>query len=122
MTDGPIQGDATGDRAHARRAGAGLRGRATPETAVLHAPHACREVQPVPSLASRRGRVAVVGAGPGGCARVAPTAGRGHDAPLGQTVADNRWATLRRGVASLTETVGRASFERYGRRTGEGAR
>ncbi|MFF9804131.1 DUF6380 family protein [Streptomyces coeruleorubidus] len=74
------------------------------------------------SLARRRRRVAVVVAGPGGSARVACAAGRGHDAPLGRTVGDKRRATLRRGTASLTETVGRASFEQGGRRAGEGAR
>ncbi|WDV57028.1 hypothetical protein PV963_38815 [Streptomyces coeruleorubidus] len=53
---------------------------------------------------------------------MAPAGGRGCDAPLGQTVGDKRRATLRRGTASLTETVGRAPFEQYGRRAGEGAR
>ncbi|MFJ4974369.1 DUF6380 family protein [Streptomyces coeruleorubidus] len=47
---------------------------------------------------------------------------RGHGAPLRQTVGDKRRATLRRGTASLTETVGRAPFELDGRRAGEGAR
>ncbi|MFI7014679.1 DUF6380 family protein [Streptomyces sp. NPDC050164] len=66
--------------------------------------------------------MAVVGAGSGGSACVASAGERGHDAPLGQTVGDKRRATLRRGTASLTETVGRAPFEQYGRRAGEGAR
>ncbi|MGA5900888.1 DUF6380 family protein [Streptomyces venetus] len=35
---------------------------------------------------------------------------------------DKRRATLRRAVASLTEMVGRASFEPHARRAGEGAR
>ncbi|WP_373304876.1 DUF6380 family protein [Streptomyces coeruleorubidus] len=47
---------------------------------------------------------------------------RGHGAPLGRTVGDKWWATLRRGTASLTETVGRAPVEQHGRRAGEGAR
>ncbi|MFH8496210.1 DUF6380 family protein [Streptomyces coeruleorubidus] len=47
---------------------------------------------------------------------------RGHDAPLRRTVGDKRRATLRRGTASLTETVGRAPFEQDGRCAGEGAR
>ncbi|MET9758997.1 DUF6380 family protein [Streptomyces sp. NPDC006372] len=33
-----------------------------------------------------------------------------------------RWATLRHGVASLSETAGRAPFEQYARGAGEGAR
>ncbi|MFH8656113.1 DUF6380 family protein [Streptomyces afghaniensis] len=45
-----------------------------------------------------------------------------HDHPPGHTVGDKRRATLRRGAASLTETVGRAPFEQCGRRAGEGAR
>ncbi|WP_372487581.1 DUF6380 family protein [Streptomyces lomondensis] len=52
---------------------------------------------------------------------MASAAGRGHDAPSGHAVGDKRRATLRRGLASLTETVGRAAFEEYGRRAGEGA-
>ncbi|MFD6169368.1 DUF6380 family protein [Streptomyces coeruleorubidus] len=53
---------------------------------------------------------------------MACAAERGHDAPLRQTVGDKRRATLRRGTASLTETVGRAPVEQDGRRAGEGAR
>jgi hypothetical protein len=164
VTNEPVQVDATAARAHAPRAGAVLRSRSVPEPVVPHAPQACRETEPVLSLARRRGRVAV--AGPGGSARVAPGAERrydasrahhetepvlslarrrrrgavvsagpdgsargssaaterGHDAPLRQTVGDKRRATLRRGTASLTETVGRAPFELDGRRAGEGAR
>ncbi|MFF5955425.1 DUF6380 family protein [Streptomyces luteogriseus] len=55
----------------------------------------------------------------GGAAR---EAGRGCDAPLGRAVGDNRRATLRRGAASLTETAGRAPFERHAPAMGEGAR
>ncbi|MFI6851210.1 DUF6380 family protein [Streptomyces sp. NPDC050416] len=77
------------------------------------------ESEPVLSLVRRRRRV---GVGSGGLAGVTPAAERGHGASSGHTVGDKRRATLRRGVASLTETVGRASFERYGRRAGEGAR
>ncbi|MFH9002510.1 DUF6380 family protein [Streptomyces afghaniensis] len=68
-----------------------------------------------------RGR-SLVGAGPGGLAGVNPAGRRGCDAPSGPAVGDNWWATLRRGAASLTETVGRAQFEQCGRRAGEGAR
>ncbi|MEU0385333.1 DUF6380 family protein [Streptomyces chartreusis] len=69
----------------------------------------------------RRGRCVVVGLGPGGRARVA-AAGCGHDVPHRNAVGDKRRATLRRAVASLTETAGRAPFEQDGRRAGEGAR
>ncbi|GGU28252.1 hypothetical protein GCM10010244_63290 [Streptomyces coeruleorubidus] len=100
MTNEPVQRDATEHGAHARRAGAVLCSR----------------------TARRMGRVAVVGAGSGGPARVASADERGHGAPLGRTVGDKWWATLRRGTASLTETVGRAPVEQYGRRAGEGAR
>jgi hypothetical protein len=55
----------------------------------------------------------------GGVTRVA---GRGCDAPVGRAVGDNRRATLRRGAASLTETVGRAPFEQHAPAMGEGAR
>ncbi|MET9684783.1 DUF6380 family protein [Streptomyces coeruleorubidus] len=63
MTNEPVQGHAVADGAHARGAGAGL----------------C-ETGPVLSSVRRRGSVAVVGAGPGGSARVAPAAERGHGA------------------------------------------
>ncbi|WP_229864068.1 DUF6380 family protein [Streptomyces djakartensis] len=43
------------------------------------------------------------------------------DIPLPGTAADKRRATLRRGAASLTETAGRAPFEKHGHRAGEGA-
>ncbi|WP_451694266.1 DUF6380 family protein [Streptomyces swartbergensis] len=85
-------------------------------------PQACYETEPVLSPVRRRGSAPVTGAGPGGPARVASSAGHRHDAPTGHTVGDKRRATLRRGTASLTETVGRAPFERYGHRAGEGAR
>ncbi|MDG9708695.1 DUF6380 family protein [Streptomyces sp. DH10] len=85
-------------------------------------PQARHEIGPAFSLACRRRRVAVVGTGSGGPTRVTPAAEREHDAPLAQTVGDKRWATLRRGTASPTETVGRAPFELDGRRAGEGAR
>ncbi|MDQ1014740.1 DUF6380 family protein [Streptomyces afghaniensis] len=69
----------------------------------------------------RLGR-SLVDAGSGGLAGLAPAARRGRGALPGPAVGDKRRATLRRGVASLTETVGRASFEQRGRRAGEGAR
>ncbi|MFC9126362.1 DUF6380 family protein [Streptomyces sp. NPDC057099] len=47
---------------------------------------------------------------------------RGCDVPLRHTVGDKRWATLRCGVASQTETAGPAAFSAHGRRAGEGAR
>ncbi|MGK5691710.1 DUF6380 family protein [Streptomyces sp. URMC 128] len=71
------------------------------------------------SRARRRGSA---GVGSGGLACVPPAVEPGHGAPSGHTVADKRRATLRREAASLTETVGRASFEQYGRRAGKGAR
>ncbi|WP_373465045.1 DUF6380 family protein [Streptomyces luteogriseus] len=49
-------------------------------------------------------------------------AGRGHDAPRGHAVGDKWRATLRRGVASLTETAGRAPFEQHAPAVGEGVR
>ncbi|MFF7790502.1 DUF6380 family protein [Streptomyces sp. NPDC007991] len=62
-------------------------------------------------------------AGPGGRTRVTPAAERGHGTPPGHTAGDKWRATLRCGPASLTETVGRRSFEQDGRRrAGEGAR
>ncbi|MGW6829714.1 DUF6380 family protein [Streptomyces massasporeus] len=42
--------------------------------------------------------------------------------PVGRAVGDNRRATLRCGAASLTETAGRAPFERHASARGEGAR
>ncbi|MFG3515085.1 DUF6380 family protein [Streptomyces bobili] len=48
---------------------------------------------------------------------------RGDDArEQGDAAGEKRHATLRRGAASLTATVGRAEFDRHGGRTGEGAR
>ncbi|MEU3378686.1 DUF6380 family protein [Streptomyces caelestis] len=85
-------------------------------------PWARHEAEPVLSVVRRRGRVAVVGAGSGDSARVARVVGRGRDSSLGHAVGDKRWATLRRGTASLTEMAGRAPFEQCGRRAGEGAR
>nr|WP_307180055.1 DUF6380 family protein [Streptomyces africanus] len=68
-----------------------------------------------------RGR-SLVGSGSGGLAGVTPAARRGSDAPSSPAVGDKWWATLRRGAASLTETVGCPSFGPCGRRAGEGAR
>jgi hypothetical protein len=85
-------------------------------------PQARHETGQVLSPAGRGRRVAVAGTGSGGPTPVTPSAEGGHDAPLAQTVGDKRRATLRCGTASLTETAGRAPFERYGRRAGEGAR
>jgi hypothetical protein len=149
VTKEPVQRRAVADGPHARRAGAVRCSRTAPEPAVPHAPQPCpetepgsggsgrvapsaepghdalrarREAEPTHSAARRRRFVAVVGAGPGGFARVASAAECGHNAPLGKAVGDKWWATLRRGAASLTETVGRVPFEQYGRRAGEGAR
>lgn len=85
------------------------------------APQARHETEPVFSPVHRRGYAAVVGVGPEACVCAARAAGRGHDVPLGQTVGDNRRATLRCWAASLTETAGRAPIERHGRRAGKGA-
>jgi hypothetical protein len=101
VTDGLIQGETTDTRCQA-----------APGSMTPRARQACHETEPVLSL--------VVGSG--GLAGVTPSAERGHGASSGHTVGDKRRATLRRGAASLTETVGRASFERCGRRAGEGAR
>ncbi|MGW0861629.1 DUF6380 family protein [Streptomyces sp. NPDC002611] len=128
------QGETTDDEAHAcrpastgtpacaRHACRGTRDGLGGFGVVARAPRACREVRPGPSPRRRRGSAAVLGAGPGGRAGAPAAAGRGYDAPLRPTVGDKRWATLRRGAASLTEMVGRASFEPHGRRAGEGAR
>ncbi|GGS42216.1 DUF6380 family protein [Streptomyces violaceus] len=134
------------------------------------APRACRVARPAPSP-RRRGRVTVVGTGPGGSAGVVaaqcgddgavrpvvgaglggsagvvaaqcgddgavrPVVGaglggsagvaaarRGDGTPLRHTVGDKRWATLRRVVASQTETAGPAPLSAHGRRAEEGAR
>ncbi|GHC99674.1 hypothetical protein GCM10010313_10040 [Streptomyces violarus] len=106
---------------------------------------ACRVARPA-SSPRRRGRVTVVGTGPGGSAGVVaaqrgydgalrPLVGaglggsagvmaarRGDDTPLRHTVGDKRWATLRRVVASQTETAGPAPLSAHGRRAEEGAR
>ncbi|MGX5211276.1 DUF6380 family protein [Streptomyces violaceus] len=107
-------------------------------------PRACRVARPAPSP-RHRGRVTVVGTGPGGSGVVAAQRGydgalrplvgaglggsagvvaarRGDDTPLRHTVGDKRWATLRRVVASQTETAGPAPLSAHGRRAEEGAR
>jgi hypothetical protein len=122
VTNGPVQRDTTGDRTHPGRAGAGLCRRAASESAVPHAPRARDEAEPVLSQARRRGHAPVVRAVPGASVRVARAAGRDHAAPLGPAVGDNRWATLRCGAASLTETAGRAPFEQHAKAAGEDAR
>ncbi|MCT9138520.1 DUF6380 family protein [Streptomyces violarus] len=63
----------------------------------------------------------VAGAGLGGSARVV-AARRGDGTPLRHTVGDKRWATLRRVVASQTETAGPTPLSAHGRRAEEGAR
>ncbi|MFJ8714040.1 DUF6380 family protein [Streptomyces violaceus] len=158
MTRERGQEEAAGDEAHACRAAwAGapahdLRacreahdGPDTIGAITARAPRACRVARPAPSP-RRRGRVTVVGTGPGGSAggvaaqrgddgalrplvgaglggsaRVA-AARRGDDTPLRHTAGDKRWATLRRVVASQTETAGPAPLSAHGRRAEEGAR
>ncbi|WP_419249081.1 DUF6380 family protein [Streptomyces luteogriseus] len=120
MTTEPAHATRAGGRARARRSGADRRLRAAPGSAAPRSPQAPHETGPVPSPVRRRGRAAVGEARSAGSAP-ASVAGRGHDAPHGHAVGDNRRATLRRGAASLTETAGRAPFERHALAMGEGA-
>ncbi|CAM5539015.1 DUF6380 family protein [Streptomyces purpurascens] len=134
MTREQDQEEATGDEAPARRAASTGTPARDPHAwrearegldafgvIAVREPRACREARPGSSALHRRGRVTVAGTGPGGPAGVA-AARRGLNVPLRHTVGDKRWATLRRVVASQTETAGPAPFSAHGRRSGEGAR
>ncbi|WP_086559198.1 DUF6380 family protein [Streptomyces africanus] len=124
-------------------AGGGSGARVTPAVGRgCGVPQACAGTEPVLSP-DRCGRVGAIGVAapaplrdrldvpvlgvtrPAGLRRDAlprPLQRREHDALPGPAVGDKWRATLRRGAASLTETVGRAPFEQCGRRAGEGAR
>lgn len=97
-------------------------GRSAVRCTAPRAAQACRDTEPMRTPVLRRERAAVAGGRPGRRTHTISPAGHGHDAPPGHTVADHRRATLRPGVASLTQTAGRAPFEHRDPAAGEGAR
>ncbi|MFC9686052.1 DUF6380 family protein [Streptomyces sp. NPDC056948] len=121
MTRERGQEESGGDEAHAGR---GTRDGSDRTDLTARAPHTCWEARHGSDSirASACGPRACREARPGSSTLRRPATRRGHDALFRHTVGDKRCATLRRVVASQTETAGPAPFSAHGRRAGEGAR